>query len=258
MCPGLPGDIPGVRMTRAVIGIDCAVDPRRTGLALAVERKGRLRLADLAVGLGSEALHGRLARWMETHRVSVLALDAPLGWPASLGASLAVHQAGAPLDIVPNVLFRRATDAAVRDLLGKQPLDVGADRIARTAVAALALLQWLRDTSGAAIPVALDRDTEHAPVAIEVYPAGTLKACGLRDSGYKQPAQRARRVEILKGLAQHIDTGQFADLLCDDDNALDAAICTVAGQDFLTGRAVPPVERELARKEGWIWVRRPD
>ena len=39
----------------------------------------------------------------------------------------------------------------------------------------------------------------------------------------------------------------------------DAVICTIAGADFLAGRAEPPpaVDRETAEKEGWIWVRRP-
>lgn len=38
-------------------------------------------------------------------------------------------------------------------------------------------------------------------------------------------------------------------------DALDAVIWLLVAQDFLTGKAMPPNERALARKEGWIWVR---
>ena len=40
-------------------------------------------------------------------------------------------------------------------------------------------------------------------------------------------------------------------------DAFDAMLCVLAGQDFLSGRAMPPDNLELARQEGWIWVRRP-
>ena len=244
-------------MTRAIIGIDCAVDPRRTGLALAFEYLGRLRVEHVVAGLEADALRIRLSYWMAQYPVVVLALDAPLGWPSALGTELAAHHAGEPIDIAPDELFRRATDREIKSTLGKQPLDVGADRIARTAVAALDLLQFLRDESGVAIPVAVDYQLSRDPVAIEVYPAGTLKACGLRASGYKQVSQRQQRVEILTGLTHYLDVGGFDDLLLADDNALDAVICALAGFDFLNGKAAPPRDRELARKEGWIWVRRP-
>ena len=168
-------------MTRAIIGIDCAVDPRRTGLALALENPGGLRVEHVVAGLDADALCVRLWHWMAEYPVDVLALDAPLGWPAALGAELATHHAGDPIDMAPNELFRRATDREIKRTLGKQPLDVGADRIARTAVAALRLLQFLRDKCGAAIPVVLDSKRGAGPVAIEVYPAATLQSRGLPD-----------------------------------------------------------------------------
>lgn len=40
--------------------------------------------------------------------------------------------------------------------------------------------------------------------------------------------------------------------LCGNDDLLDAAVCVLAVQDFLTGRAVPPPDRCLAEREGWI------
>jgi hypothetical protein len=43
-----------------------------------------------------------------------------------------------------NAMFRRTTDLFIQQKLKKTPLDVGADRIARTAYAALAILGTLR------------------------------------------------------------------------------------------------------------------
>jgi len=42
-----------------------------------------------------------------------------------------------------------------------------------------------------------------------------------------------------------------------NDDALDAAICVLAGADFLRGEAAEPPDIETARKEGWIWFRKP-
>lgn len=44
--------------------------------------------------------------------------------------------------------------------------------------------------------------------------------------------------------------------LAETDDALDAALCIMAGADFLSGKAVGPADDELefATKEGWIWV----
>ncbi len=92
-----------------------------------------------------------------------LALDAPLGWPAVLGETLGPHIAGESLDGTPNELFRRQTDHFIKAVIGRQPLDVGADRIARTAHAALGLLEQLRQLTGQPVPLAW---TPHDPAPV--------------------------------------------------------------------------------------------
>jgi hypothetical protein len=44
-------------------------------------------------------------------------------------------------------------------------------------------------------------------------------------------------------------------LLIEKDDVFDAAICLLAGADFLNGKCIHPDNLELAKKEGWIWVR---
>lgn len=79
-------------------------------------------------------------------------------------------------------------------------LDVGADRIARTATAALSLLAQIRVLTKQAIPLAWSPEiAKHS--AIEVYPAGTLTAYGLPNGGYKDKSAEHRRVreQIIRG-----------------------------------------------------------
>ena len=141
----------------------------------------------------------------------------------------------------------------------KKPLDVGADLIARTAHAALRLLGVLRTQLGAAIPLAWDPAdvTEHA--VIEVYPAATLKAHGIRDTRYKK--NREHRLEIVEALRKKIDIpAGVAKELSGNSDRLDAAVCVLAARDFVTGRAMPPPDRDrrLAEREGWIWTAKPE
>jgi predicted nuclease with RNAse H fold len=183
----------------------------------------------------------------------LLALDAPLGWPEPIGRILAAHTAGEPIGAAPNEFFRRETDRFIQRSLGKTPLDVGADRIARTAHAALELLESLRNRLGLAIPLGWDLPLVGVS-AIEVYPAATLVAHGLRSGGYKKPEQVDERRELLASLAALLDVGAHRALLERSADALDAVVCALAGTDFLEGRAMPPEDLALAKREGWIWA----
>ena len=92
------------------------------------------------------------------------------------------HWAGTALGVDSNALFRRETDRFIRDKLGKQSFDVGADRIAWTAHSALTLLSALRERLHAPIPLAWSPRI-CGLCAIEVYPAATLKAHAICSRG---------------------------------------------------------------------------
>jgi len=233
-----------------IIGIDCAVDPKKRGVAV-----GRfdgtyctISLPDIA-GTNAEIASVVSKCVQETQQV-LIAIDAPLGWPTSLGTSLANHRAGDPLLEVSNNLFRRTTDQFIKLTIGQQPLDVGADRIARTAHAALEILGAV----GTPIPLAWDSSFTGC-AAIEVYPAATLKACGLPSSGYKEKRQETTRREITAGLRQWLQVPAQIESALDNADILDAIVCVLAGLDFLRGEAYHPPKDTPAKKEGWIWVR---
>ena len=239
-----------------VIGIDCATDAKNVGLALCTIRDGRARIEALTTGNDWPAIDERVASWVTAP--ALLALDAPLGWPARLGESLHAHSAGAPFDHPPNAMFRRATDDAIAQRLGKRPLDVGADRIARTAHAALSFLARLRNRLDAPIPLAWQPGPIDTVAAIEVYPAGTLAAQNLPRSGYKGATDAATslRRDLSAAIAEQLRfDAQAAAEMTRTDHALDAALCLCAGLDFLAAEAVPPDDLSLAKREGWIWVR---
>ena len=240
-----------------IIGIDCATDAKKVGLALCITDKGRPRIEELAVGETWPAIDERVASW--TTGPTLLALDAPLGWPAPLADCLHHHRAGAELTSSPNAMFRRTTDDLVAAHLRKRPLDVGSDRIARTAHAALSFLARLRERVDAPIPLAWDPDSLERPAAIEVYPAGTLAARNLPHSGYKATTEQSRalRQRLAEAIRLEISIDEQATkIMVQTDHALDAVLCVCAGLDFLARDVLRPDDLNLAKREGWIWVRK--
>ncbi len=110
--------------------------------------------------------------------------------------------------------------------------------------------------TGQDIPLAWESQDLPGVSAIEVYPAGTLLAHGLPAAGYKKPAQRQVRSDILAGIGDLLVLPEGRESILNDADCLDAVLCILAAIDFLEGNAVPPINPSLAKKEGWIWVRR--
>ena len=138
-----------------LIGIDCACQPRNVGLARAEWAGGGRRwLTDVLCGGEVSSVAEAVADWVRDAERCLLALDAPLGWPAPLGPALDAHVAGALIREPSDRLFRRATDRDIHRRFRKMPLEVGAERIARTARAALQMLDEVRSRTGLEIPLA--------------------------------------------------------------------------------------------------------
>ncbi len=243
-----------------VIGVDCATQPQRVGLARGLwlpSAETPVMVTDVVRGDAVDSLAAAIAGWIDPTRPTLLALDAPLGWPHDLGRELAEHQAGDALATPPNALFRRETDRVVKSELGKLPLDVGADRIARTAHSALALLAELRQLTNEPIPLAWSWPFEVGIAAIEVYPAGSLAARGWQSTGYKRDLGREARGALLVKLLDELELAcGSAEVLANDD-LFDAMLAVLAGVDFLNQTCIPPADLPLAQKEGWIWVKKP-
>jgi predicted RNase H-like nuclease len=242
--------------TWTIVGVDCATQEERMGLARGqLDEEGGLRIERVTLGTAGESAAASVCQWIDGQAQFVLALAAPLGWPRELGAALTEHTAGAQLRGHADSLFRRETDKQVHKALGKLPPDVGADRVARTARAALALLSDVRSLALAPVPLAWQQGRESG--AIEVYPAATLIARGVSGIGYKANTAQARKARggILDRLSSQADIKVARDLMIEDANQFDAMLCVLAGADFAQGLCVEPLHPERARKEGHIWFR---
>lgn len=100
--------------------------------------------------------------------------------------------------------------------------------------------------------------TDDGHRAVEVYPAATLRAHDLLFTSYKKPEQSKQRAAILEGLGDLMAVRCEQDLLVTNADALDAAVCVLAGADFLQSPTIQPEDSDLAAKEGWIWVKKPE
>ena len=259
--PRAAGERGATRGQLRLIGIDCATTEADRGLALGVRDDHGLRLADATVAGKDRPSLSIVERWLTASEATdVIAIDAPLGWPRPMAETLDPHSAGATIETPPDAMFRRATDLHIKREIGKTPLDVGADRIARTAHAALRLLGRLRDGIGSAIPLAWDPAALDGHAAIEVYPAATLIAHGVRSTRYKdkkKPVHAEGRREIVAALRRKMTIPeQLVAALSDNADVLDAAVCVLAAEDFVAGRATPPPDWSAAEREGWIWTAR--
>lgn len=244
-------------MAISIIGIDFAVDPKKTGFAYtSVDNSHKAKLEHLQLNYKMGDITELITKNNSNQIKTLLAIDAPLGWPIDLGEALYGHSAGQAIPKKSDQIFRRETDHFIKNKTGKQSLDVGADRIARTAHSALKWLDELRQTTKQDIPLAWNSSFECQVAAIEVYPAATLKVYGLlKSSGYKKVTESTAREEIVNGLVELLDINGFESAMQSNDNLLDAAVCVVAALDFLNGRTMPPNDIIKAKKEGWIWVR---
>jgi predicted nuclease with RNAse H fold len=243
-----------------LIGLDAASDWRNFGFAVGRYTAGGPVTIEAAGVLGSgdkrSRLETTLGPWLGGASPALIAVDAPLGWPVGHAAALKDHVAGAALSGPKDALFRRRTDEAVRQRTRKRPLEVGADRIARAAFSALEALELLRTLTRQPIPLAWGEVPETGIAAIEVYPAATLTVRGCLEPGYKAAENVAARLRIAAALSAEI-VG-LSQRVTESDDVFDAYLCTVAARDYLDGAAVAPGvdETELAKSEGWIWVRR--
>ena len=228
-----------------VIGVDCAVDPRKTGLVFAHMQAEGLVIKDATLASKKSSAAGIVSDWLTDSADALICLDAPLGWPRTMEKALAGHRAGKSFGVSSNSLFRRATDDFVHQHFRKRPLDVGADRIARTAVAALELLGEVSERLHRPIPLAWGRQERQKISAIEVYPAATRLAWNCASGS-----------GCLDGLHSHFKL-QPGFSLPDSEHVRDAVVCVIAGKDFLLDLCFPPTDQSSAEKEGWIWVARP-
>ena len=282
-------NLPNDRVT--IIGIDCATKPsdvgvaigRTCGMKLCFESGEMFRANDkrLAKCKQDPCIWTPLAKYLAEKIKDVdsvlFALDAPLGWPYQMRRELCCHTAGERPSVKPDSMFRRKTDCRVEEYLvknkiNKNPFEVGASWLARTAHAALSLLQEIREirkwsNPEQTIPLAWKQGPPREPSVIEVYPALALldldpdrQVPSKFGEGYKSSKDPTTRYEarcaIWKQLASCV-SGLRPDKPPGTDHAIDAVLCVKIAHDFIRDLCVKPPSSKVGEcvvhKEGWIW-----
>jgi len=220
-----------------VIGVDWSTEESKRGVAVIHYSDEAIKILDLAACNSRRTALALISKTINEGQVpSLIAIDAPLGWPVGLRRGLMNHAAGIGLDVSPDEMFSRDTDRIVHQTLKKRPLEVGANLIARTAHSANQFLHDLRKHTSRQIPLLWQPDELRDVGVIEVYPAATKIVTS------PHSAAMALGVTVVKSVRvnEHVE---------------DALWCALAAVHFVRGECRLPDDPEKSRREGWIWVR---
>lgn len=286
-----------------IIGIDCAADPKDIAVASATQDEIAMKIDCVFRGKGGP--RSRTDRLLDLAKriadkivartgdlPTLLAVDAPLGWPIVMGQALNSHRAGHPLsEPCAKKFFRRHTDRFVEARTGKTPIEVGANLIARVSHTALRLLELVGKQPKVQLqpePLTSRAEMRSGVHVIEVYPAlsspflprcptpstqsGPIAAAVPRRSSWGTLAQKLKTAksedewdDTLQRLKSQLNVQwepktDFGKTGPDRDHGLDAVLCAWTAWRFLLGQCVQPDEcRELndapcqLSREGWIW-----
>ncbi|MCG8452397.1 MAG: DUF429 domain-containing protein [Spirochaetales bacterium] len=255
-----------------LIGLDAAVDDKNNGLVALLYSQGCI--TDVLLRDHTQTVVEQILDWWNWAPRILLGVDSPLGWPLPFQQAMSQLSAGRRVEGEYPSIFYRLTDIDIHQRFRKKPLDVAADRIARTAFCTLERLDELRQQHKQLHLLFSDQEDFTAGF-IEVYPAATLLANGCSIQGYKK-SQEARKhllVQIMKqysafekmsptGTMEKEDSVGFSldqTALVENEHLFDAFICALSALDFLEHRAQEPdrskVEIDRVHHEGWTWVK---
>lgn len=278
-----------------IIGIDCAANPMRIGVAFAHQEADGVSVERMTFGRPGGVRWRRITELAETisrgidrHRPTLLAIDAPLGWPVAMSRALASHTVGSSTGIVedPRLFFRRLTDRFVHRVTGKRPLDFGTSFIASAAHAALRILGQTEGHPSVALEPLRSPVTPDTVIAIEVHAALALpllvsderaptngkwdwKALSADMTNLRNGSWVSVLDELAGRLGVHLENlvvathdptgrqGLSSIWEVDDDDhlgercrshGLDAVLCAWTGARFLRGGCVAPHDIEAPRE----------
>ncbi len=248
---------------RRFLGVDLAVRPQNTGVALLDLRTDSLDASLAGVSAADDAA---LVSLVDRH--TVVGLDAPLGWPVDFVKAIKRHGAfetAKSWDVAQ--LRYRETDRFVKETTGTSPLSVSADLIGGVAMRAAGLqVQWAA-MWGAPQP----RDGTGR--LVEVYPRPALHAWQLLQgratykgatTARKRSEQRAQRECMLASLLGRAPWLHLAPELLEacvaSDHVFDALISALVAYASTRGETWPPPASGRAATraavEGWIHIPR--
>ncbi|MFE7868937.1 DUF429 domain-containing protein [Micromonospora humida] len=232
-------------------GIDLAAEDTNTAVAWIRWTGTTAVLEELVIGADDD----ELLRAAST--ADKVGIDCPLGWPAPFVEFIVAHHRGemvTPTDLIGRDWRRslawRHTDLVTREVTGRNPLSVAADRIAHTAMRCAGLLARL---AAAGQPV----DRSGCGTVIEVYPAASLRHWELPNQRYKGRRNNGALNDLMDQLmaaTPWLQLGEFESACRHSDHAVDAVVAALTARAAAIGHATRPGPAELASAvtEGWI------
>jgi len=230
-------------------GVDLASQDDRTALAEITWASGGAMVESARMGVANDAIVDA------AHRVSMVGIDCPIGWPTAFTDLLIAARCGSVAadtgadDASRRRLAFRLTDRVVRAETGRWPLSVSADRIAYPAMRCAGLLARVAQAG-----MTVRRSGIDSRIA-EVYPAAAMRIWELPTAGYK--TNRSARIALVAAVAAHapwLAWGDARDACIETADVLDAVICAVVAGSVIAGRTSGPGLEDvaIADEEGWI------
>ena len=230
------------------LGVDLATVDKKTALcALEWPSDGPARIVHRQLGASNKDIVAR------ARSASVIAIDAPFGWPRPWAKAVAAHRPGLAFHAegASAVLTSRGTDRWVERETRARPLAVGANLIGATAIRCARLVHEM------GLPIDVGAPLE-PPYVCEVYPAAALSGWSVPYRVYKGAKGLEARALLVRAL---VTAGLPVELNPADrmwieasDDGLDAMIASLVARAVLKGLTddVPADLSQEAAAEGWI------
>lgn len=258
-----------------IIGIDCATENKKIGIVFSTFTENKWTVTEISQGLNIVNLIRKLRSFRQKNEKTLIAFDAPLGFPINLGKFLNSHKAGLPINNWENgykehisQYVDRYTDRVIREKLNLIPLSVGADKISRVTFRTMELIGMIEKELGKKLSLTWKPENCKDISFIEVYPASTLKSYRQPHNQYKQKKDYYNRNVIIDFISSEVEIDEKFVRNFPFENkidALDALICAFTGKEFIKGNLTSFDElidkkdleevESIVLNEGWIWTK---
>jgi predicted RNase H-like nuclease len=266
-----------------IIGFDCAAQMDKVGITYSEFTANKWKIEKILPKANYDKFLKKIEYFKEREEEVLLCFDTPLGYPQKMVAYLNKLTAGKAdlgnefnYDDHSREYFRRRTDILVKNELGITPLEIGADKLARSTLRTFEIINRINKILNGELSLAWDNKNLSQYSMIEVYPKATL--VGLKKfAGYQFPVGRKKKPKqknymsfkkdidakkkvlkiILKECTNPEDIDIPEKIKPKFEHGFDSLICAFTGKKFIDGKLNSPSDFGLDNdmKEGWIWTK---
>jgi predicted RNase H-like nuclease len=164
-----------------IIGFDCAAQMDKVGITYSEFTADKWKIEKILPKANYDKFLKKIEYFKEREEEVLLCFDTPLGYPQKMVAYLNKLTAGKAdlgnefnYDDHSREYFRRRTDILVKNELGITPLEIGADKLARSTLRTFEIINRINEILNGELSLAWDNKNLSQYSMIEVYPKATL------------------------------------------------------------------------------------